>query len=139
MIRKYSLMLAAVLIANVSSHGNLYAMSLGEFEYRNSCIQCHGDAGRGDGSLADLLKAPPADLTALQKNNGGVFPVARVHSIIEGSADVRLHGPRDMPLWGDRFRARLEDDDYGVPGDRQEYATTRILALIEYISTMQEK
>lgn len=77
----------------------------------------------------------------LQKSNGGVFPVTKVYSVIEGTVDVRVHGSRDMPVWGNRFRARIKDDEDESfsSADTDEYATTRILALIEYLSTMQVK
>jgi len=115
------------------------AMSLGEFEYRNSCVQCHGMSGKGDGPMASSLTKSPTDLTLLQKNNGGIFPVTHVYSIIEGSADVRLHGSRDMPLWGDRFRSRIkpDEDESFSARDTDEYARTRVLALIEYLASMQ--
>ena len=118
---------------------NAQAISLGEYEYRNSCAQCHGASGKGDGPVAPSLTEKASDLTMLQKNNGGVFPVTKVYSIIEGSADVRVHGPRDMPLWGTRFRARFDDDEYESFSrtDTEEFATSRILALIEYLSTIQ--
>ena len=118
---------------------NAQAISLGEYEYRNSCAQCHGASGTGDGPGTPSLTEKPTDLTMLQKNNGGVFPVSKVYSIIEGSADVRVHGPRDMPLWGTRFRARFDDDEYESFSrtDTEEFATSRILALIEYLSTIQ--
>jgi len=117
------------------------AMSLGEFEYRNSCAQCHGVSGKGDGPVASSLTKNPPDLTMLQKNNDGVFPVANVYSIIEGNADVRVHGSRDMPVWGNRFRGRIKDEEFEnfSPADSREYMTTRILALIEYLSTIQAK
>ena len=116
-------------------------MSLGEFEYRNSCAQCHGVSGKGDGPVASSLTKSPPDLTMLQKNNGGVFPVTNVYSIIEGNADVRVHGSRDMPVWGNRFRGRIKDDETRASrrADSDEYITTRILALIEYLSTIQVK
>jgi mono/diheme cytochrome c family protein len=118
---------------------NAQAISLGEYEYRNSCAQCHGASGKGDGPVTPSLTEKASDLTMLQKNNGGVFPVSKVYSMIEGSADVRVHGPRDMPLWGTRFRARFDDDEYESfsSKDTEEFATSRILALIEYLSTIQ--
>ena len=127
--------MAALLPATVQ------AISMGEFEYRNSCAQCHGLSGKGDGPVASSLTKAPTDLTVLQKNNGGVFPVTKAYSIIEGTADVRVHGTRDMPVWGNRFRARIKyDENEGFsPADTDEYVTTRILALIEYLSTMQVK
>lgn len=118
------------------------AASIGEYEYKNSCSQCHGTSGKGDGPYRTYLTKAPSDLTVLQKNNGGVFPVGYVYSIVEGSADVSLHGPRDMPLWGSRFRVRaMGDDDKGGMSreESKEYARMRILSLIEYLSTMQVK
>lgn len=79
------------------------AISLGEFEYRNSCAQCHGASGKGDGWLAEFLNTTTTDLTVLQKNNGGVFPVNQLYKTIDGTEEVRIHGPREMPTWGYRF------------------------------------
>ena len=114
------------------------AVSLGEFEYRNSCAQCHGMSGKGDGPVGAFLRSMPSDLTVLQKNNGGVFPVTELYSVIDGSAAVDLHG-RDMPLWGNRYRARIAADVDGnfSPGETEIYVRTRILSLIEHLAKMQ--
>lgn len=113
-------------------------MSLGEFEYRNSCAQCHGADGTGGGAVAAFLTSAPPDLTVLSRNNGGVFPVTAVYAVIDGSAQVGAHG-RDMPLWGDRYMERLkqEQDFEFSPAERELYVRTRILSLIEYLSTLQ--
>ncbi len=117
------------------------AISLGEFEYTNSCAQCHGASGKGDGWMAEFLHTPTTDLTVLQKNNGGVFPVNYVYKTIDGTEEVRIHGPREMPTWGYRFSTRTSDDEDSsfTDKDNREYARTRILALIEYLSTIQAK
>lgn len=117
-------------------------MSLGEFEYNNSCVACHGASGKGDGPVSDFLSgAQNANLTLLQKNNGGVFPVEAVFNMIEGSDMAGAHGTRDMPIWGDRFRDRIEDDadPHFTPVTRDIYAGTRVLALIEYLASLQEQ
>ena len=114
-------------------------MSLGEFEYRNSCAVCHGEDGTGAGPFAGMMEVGPSDLTVLQKNNGGVFPVESLYQAIDGSADVKAHGMRDMPVWGARYIARINTDpafDYSSE-ERRRYARNRILALIEYLSTIQ--
>ena len=131
----------AILISGVFSQ-DTEAKSLGEFEYRTSCAQCHGASGKGDGWLAEFLNTKTTDLTVLQKNNGGVFPVNYVYKTIDGTEEVRIHGPREMPTWGYRFFTRpLNDEDAGFSSDEdnREYAKARILALIEYLSTMQSK
>ena len=115
-------------------------MSLGEFEYRNSCIACHGPAGDGDGTITKYLNVQTLPLlSTLQKNNGGVFPVQKVYAVIDGTQDVAIHGGRTMPVWGLRYRARIdpaEDFDFG-PEQKEAYVRTRILALIEYLSSLQ--
>lgn len=121
------------------------AMSLGEFEFRNSCAQCHGETGKGDGPVVEYLTESPSDLTALTRDNGGVFPVERMYEVIEGAADIGSHG-RDMPLWGNRYRERaalIADEDADFPfdpaRDTESYVQARILSLIEYLSTLQIK
>lgn len=133
--------LAASLCASFFAFGaQAKDMTLGEFEYNNSCAACHGPTGEGDGPLAQFLgqDALP-QLSMLQRNNGGVFPVSKIYAMIEGTADVRAHGGRDMPVWGDRYRARINpaNDPDLEPTDVDAYVTFRILALIEYLSTLQ--
>lgn len=133
------LFVASVLALSTTSAG-AQGMSLGEFEYRNSCIACHGPAGAGDGPIARYLVTDSLpSLAMLKKNNGGVFPVRRVYAMIDGTDDVAVHGGRDMPVWGERYRARIDESDNPdfSPKDIDDYATTRILALIEYLSTLQ--
>jgi hypothetical protein len=50
------------------------------------------------------LKAKPADLTALARNNGGKFPTERVQKLISSTdPSVQSHGSREMPVWGPIF------------------------------------
>jgi mono/diheme cytochrome c family protein len=114
--------------------------SLGELEYMNSCVQCHGASGTGDGVIAGYLTTSLPDLTRLQAENDGVFPFARLYEVIEGTADVGAHGTSEMPAWGQRYNAGAERalGLYYGPGDQEQYVRGRILALIEYISTLQE-
>lgn len=115
-------------------------MTLGEFEYQNSCIACHGVSGKGDGPVTDFLSgAVVPDLTILQKNNGGVFPVAAVFETIDGSDVASAHGTRDMPIWGSRLRERASNDPDFPLAEVEGYTQTRILALIEYIASLQEQ
>jgi len=116
-------------------------IEIGMREYVNSCAQCHGETGKGDGYLAGFLNAPMPDLTALQANNGGVFPVSAVYAIIDGSAVSGAHGTAEMPAWGDRYSIE-GNTALGTEfssEDRAAYVRGRILALVEYISTLQEE
>ena len=117
------------------------AGGMGEYEYLNSCAACHGVSGKGDGPVTDFLSgATPSDLTVLQKNNGGVFPLLAVYDTIGGTAEASVHGSRDMPIWGNRFRQRLDTSD--VPDsfstlETELYVHARILALVEYLASIQ--
>ena len=113
-------------------------MSLGEFEYRNSCAACHGAGGAGDGTLAPYLTVAIPDLSVLEAENDGLFPLTRVYAIIEGSERVAPHGVLDMPVWGNRYRGRIgaEDLEFG-PEEEQAYVVSRIMALIEHLASIQ--
>jgi len=115
-------------------------VSIGQLEYTNSCANCHGADGKGNGPYTELLKVAVPDLTSLQANNKGVFPFQRVYEVIDGRAEVVGHGPRDMPIWGKRYMKdaiRMETmGDYALHGE--EYVRSRILALIAYLSTLQQ-
>jgi hypothetical protein len=115
----------------------------GKNGYVRSCASCHGASGKGDGPTAKSLKIPPADLTKLAKSNKGVFPIVRVYHVIDGRVDVLTHGSRDMPVWGEVFKRELvhrTPPDLSLPKEMSEAMVhERILALIEYISTLQEK
>ena len=117
---------------------------IGRREYVNSCAVCHGEGGRGDGPVSAYLKVAPVDLTTLQKNNGGVFPFGRVYEIIDGRNAIAAHGPRDMPVWGAKFKKYNAEQSelalrFKTPVDPEAFARDRILALIRHISSFQVK
>ena len=112
------------------------SMDLGEFEYRNSCAQCHGLDGTGNGPMADQLNGKPSDLTVLAKNNGGNFPYQKVYRTIDGTyneGSFRAHGSKEMPIWGDVFRRKASSEN------RYMESKGRMMAIIQYIETMQKK
>ena len=73
----------------------------GRNEFLRACASCQGVSGKGDGPVAKSLRPPPSDLTRLSAANNGVFPVSRVHEVIDGRIERLVHGTRDMPVWGD--------------------------------------
>ncbi|MBL9049499.1 MAG: c-type cytochrome [Tabrizicola sp.] len=134
----------AALVAMASSAGSAVAqdaMSIGQFEFANSCVQCHGTAGKGDGPLVSFLTGSMPDITQLQKSNGGVFPVTRVFNTIDGSARIGAHGTSEMPAWGQRYRADAAEwlSYQGAPGEAEALAQLRVLALVEYVASLQEQ
>jgi len=114
------------------------SVALGEEDFETYCASCHGESGVGDGPVAEYLALEPADLTKLARKNGGPFPRERIAAIIDGRESVKVHGPRDMPVWGDWFNAEAE-----APGlraqERELVIQARIDALVSYIERIQEK
>src|SRR5208283_6105234 len=74
----------------------------GRLLYMRNCASCHGVKGDGRGPVAVLLKTPPADLRLLGERYGNPLPEDQIARFIDGRADVKAHGPRDMPVWGDK-------------------------------------
>jgi mono/diheme cytochrome c family protein len=113
-------------------------LDLGSNDYRTYCAACHGVGGEGDGTVAEFLTIEAADLTRLSRRNGGIFPRERIEQVIDGRAEVKVHGPRDMPVWGDWFNAEAVTPDMDADS-REQVVTARINALIGYIETLQVK
>jgi len=111
---------------------------LGKLEYQSNCAACHGNDGKG-GAYVDFLKVTPPDLTQLSKKNGGVFPLERVYSVIDGRQEVKGHGPREMPIWGRDYQIRAGEHYGDVAYDPEVYVRGRILALIDYLNRLQAK
>lgn len=112
----------------------------GRAEYQSSCLACHGEQGRGNGPMAELLTIKPADLTQISKANGGKFPFLKVFQTIDGRATVRGHGFGPMPLWGERYT--VESGAKGVEPYKsytsEAYVRARLLELTYYIQSLQE-
>ncbi len=131
-----------MVVAGYASAAGKGGVDPGKQEFLGKCAMCHGQSGKGDGGITDLLKKAPADLTVLTKNNGGVFPFDRVYTVINGREVVKGHGERDMPIWGDVYsaeRTRAAEYYVDVPYDMEMYARARILALIDYLNRLQSK
>jgi len=124
--------LAAPAIAGDSPQPEQERIERGRTSYRAYCSNCHGDGGRGDGKMAELLKIPPANLTRLDAENGGSFPAERVYRVIDGRDEIRGHGRREMPIWGIGFQDPSRDSD------QEEEVRQRILDLVSFIASIQE-
>jgi mono/diheme cytochrome c family protein len=106
----------------------------GKPAYERNCAVCHGREGKGDGGAASVLTVKPTDLTQISKNNGGNFPFWRVYGVIDGREEVKGHGTRDMPIWGDTFRMETPSSSMA-----QSQARGRILELVYYLQSIQAK
>ena len=133
----YFLIAACLFLFSLSSYSNDISerdITYGAVEFERSCAICHGFDGKGKGIMSDDLKVKPSDLSTLSKNNHGYFPFSKVYRAIDGSPSVGVHGSRDMPIWGDRYRKEAE------MYNADEYLYTRglILELLVYLISIQE-
>jgi mono/diheme cytochrome c family protein len=108
-------------------------LARGEVLYRVHCASCHGKEGEGDGPIAEVLRVRPTDLTRLERRAGGEFPEDEVEASIDGRAEVRGHGTREMPVWGLTFVERGRD----TPQEREVEAEIR--ALVRYLRSLQRR
>ena len=121
---------------------------VGKAEFQSSCASCHGTDGKGKGPVSEQLKVPPPDLTMLAKKNNGVFPTNAAYEIIYGLKTIPAHGTREMPIWGYQFIPmtnlphNVDPSYWKMAGPEQSpevVVRTRILAVIDYLSRIQQK
>lgn len=114
-------------------------IDVGKSEYDAHCAQCHGLNGKGHGPYVPVLSAGTVlpDLTMLAKNNNGVFPVQHIVETIDGRAPVGAHGPKDMPIWGQIYKAQSPGVNPNYNPDA--FVRVKILFLTEYIYRLQAK
>lgn len=150
-----SIIKQAIFIGAVIFSLNSYADSsdidptIGGVEFERSCAICHGFNAKGKGVMSDSLTKKPTDLTVLTKNNNGHFPFSEVYRVIDGTPRVGIHGSREMPIWGDRYRKDAEKYNetagkyHEITGQSaiNEYLHARglILELVTYIMSIQEE
>jgi mono/diheme cytochrome c family protein len=106
----------------------------GKKVYDANCAVCHGREAKGDGGAMNLLTVKPADLTQIAKKNNGEFPFWKVYLIIDGREDIKGHGTRDMPIWGEEFRTQA-----GSSPTAESMARGRVLELVYFLQSIQAK
>ncbi len=117
-------------------------LDLGQNEFEMNCAVCHGLHGRGDGPYTGILKTSVPDITTLSQRNGGTFPFQRVYSSIDGTEMIGAHGTRQMPIWGQTYRLKAEENFFtwrAFPWDAEPFVRARILAVTEYVARLQIK
>jgi mono/diheme cytochrome c family protein len=141
-------LMVAGLAAGFAAAARAEDPDVGTSEFKSSCASCHGSDARGKGPVADQLKVPPPDLTTLAKRNNGAFPKDAVYETIAGSKTIPAHGIREMPVWGERFNPIVRLPHYVDPSywkmagpeqDPEVVVRNRILAVVDYLSRVQQK
>jgi mono/diheme cytochrome c family protein len=93
------------------------------------CAPCHGRSGAGDGPVAPVLRAIPADLRTLAITRGS-FPREDIVAFVTGDGrPIAAHGTSDMPIWGATFRG-LDSSDARV--------RVRLQNVVDYLESLQQ-
>jgi mono/diheme cytochrome c family protein len=102
----------------------------GKMFYIQYCSACHGQEGHGNGPVSRYINVKIPDLSLLKKNNHGVYPLDQVLSAIDGRRDVRAHGDRQMPVWGEVFT--IEERKYP-----EQSGGLKAKLIADYVATLQ--
>jgi mono/diheme cytochrome c family protein len=108
------LILAGLLATNDVALAGLKQIRRGRALYVEYCASCHGSSAEGNGPVARALSTPPANLRRLAERFGNPLPEDQVARYIDGRAEVKAHGLRDMPVWGARFHYESGADERRV-------------------------
>jgi hypothetical protein len=102
----------------------------GKTLYLRHCSSCHGQEAHGNGPVTRYLNVRVPDLTLIKTRNHGVYPLDEVMRAIDGRRDVRAHGDRQMPVWGEIF-------EVGERKSPERNAPLKAKLIAEYIGTQQ--
>jgi mono/diheme cytochrome c family protein len=122
------LLIVILLLGGAAAVARADDVAQGRALYLQYCAACHGLTGEGNGPVARSLTTPPANLRLLSDRYGNPLPEDQVARFIDGRADVRAHGPRDMPVWGARFYAETGSESM---------VKDRIAKLVAFLQSLQ--
>ena len=125
----------SVTLAVLASPAPAQDIEAGQALYLDFCAACHGLQARGDGTMADLLRVAPTDLTGLSA--GGAFPILRVAQQIDGRRPMVAHGG-DMPIFGRWFQGQGADVAMPGPGGQPIMISRPTADLIAWLMTVQQ-
>ncbi|QYK40795.1 MAG: c-type cytochrome [Paracoccaceae bacterium] len=106
----------------------------GEETYHRYCAVCHGIDATGAGPMAPILTIQPTDLTRLAVTAGGVFPMLRAASRIDGRDPLVAHGS-PMPVYGGFFEGRQVS--VKLPDGQPMMVTETVADLLAWLQTIQ--
>ena len=96
--------------------------------FTKQCAPCHGVDTIAPLAENEQFKAP--DLTKImERRRTREFPIGEVAMFIDGRQLVKAHGPREMPVWGEVYKAEGLDENE-IKGRKGE--------LVAYLMSIQE-
>lgn len=129
---RWTIPLLGLVLLGAASISSADEVTEGRTLYLRNCAACHGVKGDGNGPAAPALTTKASDLRFLSARYGNPLPQDQIARFIDGRADVIAHGPRDMPVWGEKVWEFPEGK--GNP----HQVTPRVAALIAYLQSIQK-
>jgi mono/diheme cytochrome c family protein len=159
------LTLTTVAVLAIAPHARPQDADRGQIEFLLNCASCHGTDAKGSGPESAKLHIKPVDLTVLAKRNHGRFDPGAVYQMIDGRNARLSHHSAEMPIWGCRHQTSLPslptttkkqkipkrilsqmkphenelDSLLDLPCASEEATRERLLAIVSYLSLVQEK
>ena len=133
-LRKFTVGLLGLLVAGSVAMARAPGtddVAQGRALYLQYCASCHGRNADGNGPVAPALSTPPANLHLLWERYGNPLPDDQIARFIDGRADVKAHGPRDMPVWGEVWQ-----NPKGRGSENR--VKERISKLVAYLQSIQK-
>jgi len=151
----------AVVVMAMVADGRPQDADRGQIEFLLNCAPCHGTDAKGSGPDSVKLHLKPVDLTVLAKRNHGRFDPGAVYQMIDGR-NVRL----SHHSWGCRHQSPVStlpattkrnqkipkrivsqlkphknelDSLLDLPCDSEAVIRERLLAIVSYLSLVQQK
>lgn len=126
---------ALLLAASMTTSAGAQDIEEGKNLYFTYCATCHGLDVDGNGPMGPALVLQPTNLSRLQVENDGVFPLVRVIRRIDGRDPLVSHGS-PMPVFGDYFEGR--DIALRTPSGQSIMTSTPVADLVAWLETVQQ-
>jgi mono/diheme cytochrome c family protein len=131
LLKRLMIPLLGLLLVSPVAIAQTGAIAQGRTLYLDYCASCHGLNADGQGPVARALSTPPANLRLLSERYGSPLPADQIARFIDGRADVKAHGRRDMPVWGE------EAWKYNGKGSKGQ-ARDWVAKVIAYLQSIQK-
>ena len=109
-----------------------WLVETGRQTFDRLCSDCHGPSGSLAGTDASPAPDEMIDLTRIASRNAGYFDAPGVAEWIEGTLAPDEHGPREMPIWGERL-----SEDYARYRDAEGLVGATLDPLLIFLMSIQ--
>lgn len=96
------------------------------------CGECHGLSDETGPRFVENFGGEAPDLRQLSRKYGSPLPRKELAELIDGRRKVNAHGPREMPVWGEKLYDNLREGE-----TLEEMRAGTIELLLDYLERVQ--